>query len=145
MKKNIDNPIVQRILKAFGFTKLAELYRLIGKTSQNINGMINRGTLVKNYEVELIKRNINLDWIKTGRGDMHDSQASGVSEFNPIYLQKINIADLKAKTETVLRSNTAYSTALKDIIVAYYEATICQEELAEKQKVLDNLSVVKES
>lgn len=142
MKKNIDNPIVQRILKAFGYTKLSELYGLIGKTSQNINGMINRWTLIKNFEVELIKRKINLDWIKTGLGEVYESQASGVFEHNPIYPSKINIADLKHKAEVVLRSNTPYGMALKDIILAYYEATICQEELEEKKKALDNRPAV---
>jgi hypothetical protein len=137
MKKNIYNPIVQRILKAFCFTKLSELYGLIGKTSQNINGMINRGTLIKNFEVELVKRKINLDWIKTGQGDMHESQHNSIFESKPEYFTHNEL--LLDKTKFILNSNTNYSTMLKDIIEAYYEVVICREELAMKNKRIEEL------
>lgn len=88
--------------------------------------------------------NKSIEWLLTGRDKIPESQASGVSDNNSIYQTKINIADLKAKTEIVLRSNTVYSTVLKDIIVAYYEATIYQEELAEKQKALAGLPAAKD-
>jgi hypothetical protein len=76
MKKNIDNPIVGRILIALEFTKISEICNLIDKTSQTVNGMINRGTLVKNLEVEFIKRNINIDWVNTGQGEMKATSAT---------------------------------------------------------------------
>lgn len=85
--------------------------------------------------------NISCDWLLTGQGNMKNEQyetsatlSSPVFDTDTAYQPKINTADLVHKMKAVLRSNTAYSTALKDIIVAYYEATICQEELAEQQK-----------
>lgn len=125
--------------------KVNEIASLLNISPQNLNGYLDRNTFIKFASAEFYKRKININWIKTGQGDMHESPASGVSENNSIYSSKINIADLKVKSDHVLRSNTAYSKALKDIIVAYYEATICQEELAEKQNALDILQIAKES
>ena len=143
MKKNIDNPIVQRMLKAFGFTKLAELYRLIGKTSQNINGMINRETLIKNFEVELIKRNVNLDWIKTGQGEMHESQSSSIAETHSSYSNHPPIVKISdpfiQKTAAILESTTVYATALKSNIEAFHHAMTCEEQLAVANKRIDVL------
>jgi len=140
MKKNNDNPIVQRILKAFGFTKLSELYRLIGKTSQNINGMINRGTLIKNYEVELIKRNVNIDWIKTGQGDMLGSPSVYITEQTPSFNHTpaaqptIDPDDLIAKTIFVLKSKSLYSTALHNNILAFHLAVVSDPQLNKETK-----------
>jgi hypothetical protein len=76
MKKNIDNPIVVRILLALDFTKISEICVLMDKSSQTVNGMINRGTLVKNLEVEFIKRKVNVDWVNTGHGEMKATSAA---------------------------------------------------------------------
>lgn len=149
MKKNSDNPVIKRILKALGLKKLIDIARLCKISQQNLNGYIDRGTLIELVENELSERNINLDWIKTGQGNMKNGQYEmAVSPVNPVsdtniaYQSKSNTADLVHKMRAVLGSNTVYSTALKDIIMAYYEATICQEELAEKKKALDGRPAV---
>jgi len=126
---------------AFNCNKVNDIAALLNISPQNLNGYIDRGTFFKLIESELYKRKINIDWIKTGQGNMKNEQyetsatlSSPVFDTDTAYQPKINTADLVHKMKAVLRSNTAYSTALKDIILAYYEATICQEELAEQQK-----------
>lgn len=131
MKKNIDNPIVQRILKAFNFAKLSELYGLIGTTSQNINGMINRGTLIKNFEVELVKRKINLDWVKTGQGNMTSFDVnyptSGESPSNsPV---KDDPDHLWKKISHIYRTDSEFKTALDSNINAFHAAINLRHDL----------------
>jgi hypothetical protein len=144
MKKNIDNPIVQRMLKAFGFTKLSELYKLIGKTSQNINGMINRKTLIKNFEVELIKRNVNIDWIKTGQGEMMagcniESPQNSPSPGTLPLTDSINTKTLIDKTTEILKSDTIYFRALRSNIEAFHHALHCEREIDRLHKRVANL------
>lgn len=78
--------------------------------------------------------NKSIEWLLTGQYEMSESQ------INPVFEPKLNYikdADLISKTAKVLESNTVYSTVLKDIIVAYYEATICLENLAAADKKID--------
>ncbi len=152
---NLDYVAIGQQIKLLrGDMQQADFASLFGLKQQDIS-KIENAKLKPSLDV-LCKISLHfektIEWILTGQGNMKNEQyemavslANSVSDPDTAYQPKINIADLKAKTDTVLRSNTRYSTALKDIIVAYYEATICQEELAEKQKVLDNLSAAKES
>jgi predicted nuclease with TOPRIM domain len=71
MKKNLDNPVVKRALIAFGFEHISDIAKLFSKSSQNINGMIRRETFINLIEPECFRRKINVEWIKTGEGDMN--------------------------------------------------------------------------
>lgn len=147
-EKNIPelnmNEIGARIKSLREDMKQAEFANLFNLEQQDIS-KIETGKIKPSTEL-LFKISVHfkksMEWMLTGNDEVYESQASGVFEHNPTYPSKINIIDLKHKTDVVLRSNTPYSMALKDIILAYYEATICQEELEEKKKALGNRPAV---
>lgn len=147
-KVNIEL-IIERAMIAFKCGNQKQLADLFKVSPEDLSNRKRRGTLTKLIEKEAYRNKISYDWIKTGQGNMKNgryetavSPANPVSDTDTAYQSKNNTADLVHKTRAVLGSNTAYSTALKDIIVAYYEATICQEELAEKKKALDSRPAV---
>ena len=70
MKKNLHDPLIQRVMMAFGFKKVQDIARYYDTTPQNINGRIKRNTLLNLIRPEMMKRGINIQWLETGHGDM---------------------------------------------------------------------------
>jgi hypothetical protein len=144
MKKNIDDPIIKRILIAFNVNKLNDIAMLYKITQQNLNGYIDRGTLLKLVEAELYKRKINPDWVKTGQGNMttSDVAVNHVAELQPPYqhTQTVKISDpFIQKTAAILESPTIFSSALKSNIEAFHYAVACEEKLELANKRIDAL------
>ena len=130
MKKNSEDPIIKRILIAFNFKKLNDIAILYNISQQNLNGYIDRGTFIKLVEAELYKRKININWIKTGQGEMNEIQSSMITESQAPYPQTVKISDpLIQKTAAILESPTIFSTALKSNIEAFHHALICEQQL----------------
>lgn len=75
VKNNLNNPFIQRVIASFEVENLSDIARFYGKIPQNLNGYINRGTLLRLIRPELIKRGINVSWVETGQGDMMASRA----------------------------------------------------------------------
>lgn len=109
--------------------KVNDLATLLGVTPQNLNGYIDRGTFIKLASPELYKRNINIDWVKTGHGNMTVEQETNnhLREVQPPYngipptpYHSIKISDLISQTAAILESDTVFKDALKSNIVAFY-------------------------
>ena len=137
----ISDEIINRLMNSQGYNTKKELAKNLGISAPDLNNRIKSGTVKQLLIDHAIHKKVNIDWLLTGQGNMKNEQyetsatlSSPIFDTDTAYQPKINTADLVHKMKAVLRSNTAYSTALKDIILAYYEATICQEELAEQQK-----------
>lgn len=144
--------IIERAMLAFNCKTEKQLADLFDISAQDLSNRKRTGTYIKLIEKEAYKQSKNINWIKTGQGNMKNGEYEMAGSLdNPVsdpyaaYQSKKNTFDLIHKTRAVLGSNTIYSNALKDIIVAYYEATICQEELAEKEKALNNPSAKESS
>ncbi|MCK9431862.1 MAG: helix-turn-helix domain containing protein [Candidatus Omnitrophica bacterium] len=140
-KMKISDEIINRLMNSQGYNTKKELAKNLGISAPDLNNRIKSGTVKQLLIDHAIHKKVNIDWLLTGQGNMKNEQyetsatlSSPIFDTDTAYQPKINTADLVHKMKAVLRSNTAYSTALKDIILAYYEATICQEELAEQQK-----------
>lgn len=146
MKKNSEDPIIKRILVAFNVKKLNDIANIYNISQQNLNGYIDRGTFIKLVEAELYKRKINLDWIKTGQGEMHEIQSSRTAEIQAPYPQTVKISDpLIQKTTAILESPTIFSIALKSNIEAFHYALACEEKLDLANKRIDDLEEWKKS
>jgi hypothetical protein len=95
--------------------------------------------LIKNFEVELIKRNINIDWIKTGQGNILNKPANNepanlIHEVLAPYLTPSatsspdNSHDVQNAVRyaviafEILTSKTGYANALRENITWFHEA-----------------------
>jgi len=71
MKKRYDkSTMIGRAVIAFECTSLAQLAKIFDLFPQDLSNRIRRETFLELIENEAKKRNINLDWIKTGSGSM---------------------------------------------------------------------------
>lgn len=156
MKKNLDNPIIKRFLIAFDIKKMIDIANLFNTSSQNINGLIDRGTFLNFIESECYKRKVNIDWIKTGEGEMNisssdpklsvaqiddsishipDARIYAVSNSTPPPAP-VKISDLLQKAAKVLESETPFASALKENIESFHYAVDCVNDLSEARKMI---------
>jgi hypothetical protein len=138
MKKHFKDEKLKRAMIAFKCEKVNDIAMLFNITPQNLNGYIDRNTFIDLIEGEASKRNINIDWIKTGQGSMTAGQAAGlkVADSMPSYgtlhphpLNDKNDEDLVEKTKDILSSETIYRSALRSNIEAFHHALSCEVEI----------------
>jgi hypothetical protein len=102
-------------LKAFGFAKINDIAVFYGKTEQNINGFINRNTLLRLVTPELEQKGINMDWVKNGQGEMKASPSSGAppADLATLVMQLKDQVDdlLKERDSSSRRGHEAYSAS----------------------------------
>lgn len=143
MKNNYKKEIIDRLLLALDCKKVNDLADILNVSPSNLNGYIDRGSYIKLVHSDLLKRGININWIKTGQGDMHESQSSSIAETYSSYANHpptIKISDpLIQKTAAILESTTVYATALKSNIEAFHHAMTCEEQLVVSNKRIDVL------
>jgi hypothetical protein len=134
---------------ALNCKKVNEIANIFNVSPQNLNGYMDRGTFIKLIAPEIYKRKINIDWIKTGNGNMMiDTQTSAVAESQPPYNANSTaprISELLTKTAAVLESSTIFSSALKSNIDAFHHALHCEEQLAIAIQRIDDLEEWKKS
>lgn len=143
MEKSFDKEIIRRTLIALNLKNVNDIARLTGISQQNLNGYIKRGTFLKVVDSELYKRKINLDWIKTGQGNMmiEAPGAAPISEAQQPYSNSSNhkTSDLLIKTASVLESTTVFSGALKSNIEAFHTAIKFEAELDDANRKISDL------
>lgn len=143
MEKSFDKEIIRRTIIALNLKNVNDIARLTGISQQNLNGYIKRGTFLKVVESELYKRKINIEWIKTGQGNMMTgTETIAVAESQTPYNANTTapkISELLSKTAAVLESPTIFSSALKSNIVAFHTAVTCEQQLALATKRIDDL------
>lgn len=141
MEKSFDKEIIRRSLVALNLKNVNEIARLMGISQQNLNGYIKRGTFLKVVDSEFYKRKINLDWIKTGHGNMMMEAPSNAPISEPQQPYNNKTSDLLIKTAAVLESPSVFSGALKSNIEAFHTAIEFKSELQkahDKIKELEN-------
>lgn len=129
MKKHLKKEILKRAMAAFNCKKVNEIALLFNISPQNLNGYLDRETFFDLIFPEVYKRNINLDWIKTGQGEMTKGstpanriaeQSSEYSTISPAPDHNIKVSDLLTQTAAILESPTVFSPALKNNIEAFH-------------------------
>ena len=161
---NLDDPFIQRVLLAFEYTELADIARFYHKSPQNLNGMINRGTLIKLITPEMNKRNININWIKTGGGHMrlasnsadypqsaaadaakiNEQPSSFVDKYRVVaevgeILDSGNLDIIDALVKNVREFKRAVDMS-KRLFVCEDELVVLKKEMADMRRELDRLT-----
>lgn len=145
MKKSYDkSTLVGRTIIAFECNSLRQLSKIFNIFPQDISNRIRRKTFLPLIEEEASKRNININWIITGRGEM--MLKDGVSEQMVASGNNIDFDDLTPdtlqivnKVINILELKNMYSKILKDAISGIYLAAINQDDLDKARIRIENL------
>lgn len=134
--------MIKRAMMALECKKISDIALLFKISPQNLNGYIDRETFIDLIEPELYKRDISVEWVKTGQGKMM-LEYGKVAEQNKSYagydVTPPKISDLLSKTASILESQSTYSIALKSNIIAFHHAVTCEEQLDMANKRIDTL------
>lgn len=121
MKKSYDtSTLIGRTIIAFKCKTMVELANIFDLFPQDLSNRLRRNSFIDLIEDEAKKRNINLDWIKTGQGEM-TSIYSNTSSQSP--------EDLLRKAAKVLRTDSSFCRALDSNIESFHEAIKLREDL----------------
>lgn len=121
--------IIKRVKISCGYTSDAELARALNMSPQNFLSQKKTGKIKDSLMVHAIERGVNIEWIKTGVGNMRtgsdnmnsvreQQQAYNGSPLRPS--MPTPTSDLLLKTAQVLESESIYRTALKSNIEAFH-------------------------
>ena len=122
MKKSYDtSTIIGRAIIAFKCKTMVELANIFDLFPQDLSNRLRRNSFIDLIEDEAKKRNINLNWIKTGQGEMTETPSNHISNQSP--------EDLLRKAAKVLRSNSSFCRALDSNIESFHEAIKLREDL----------------
>ena len=138
MKKFNDDTIINRCLIALNCKKRNDLASLLNISPQNLSGYIARGTFINLIQPILYDKGINIDWIKTGKGEMlaGSRTESRVAEPQEPYPHRPSLPSgtssesLLDLTADVLNSDTIFRTALESNVRAFSEAVNMRKKLA---------------
>ena len=120
--------IVQRAMNVFGCKKKKDFANLFGILPQDMTARIKRGTVVKLIETEAYKRNVNFNYILTGKGNMIRGAGDEMGEPESIK-EDPETAGLLSMTREILKSDTDYSASLAANIRSFHRAIETEKRL----------------
>lgn len=144
----INNEIIKRLMISCNYKTKTALAKANGMSLASFVNKQTTGTLWDLIINESVRNNVNINWIKTGQGNMEAPGGYGfgtyVGESNPTgaesqtpYNQDNSDLDFIRKTADILKSPTVYSTALKSNIEAFHHAMTCEKQFAVSNKKID--------
>lgn len=152
MKKSSE--IIKRLMKAAGYETKEKLAAALGMTSSNLSNKQKRGTLHKLIVEESLNKNININWIYTGIGEIYcdivEAPHKPVAEPQPADAtarscypedwtpEQINICK---KVKAILESrHEVYAAALKANVDAFHHSICLEDKVDELDRKLDALT-----
>ena len=131
---------------SLGYKTKKDLAKALNISTSDLSNRTKSGT-AKQLLIDLaVHKNVNTDWLLTGKGNM--SADAGVAKSQPPYNANSTaprISELLTKTAAVLESSTIFSSALKSNIDAFHHALHCEEQLAIAIQRIDDLEEWKKS
>lgn len=159
--KSDVSELIDRIKSLLSLKRDYEVADLFGITPNDLSNRKKRGTLEKIAISWATEENINLDWLIHGRGDPHDENKQlNVRQSNPNYdphggWQPPNIEKIagfpadheiwrayKLLHEIYESGEDVFIRAIFSNLVAFYNATQQQKEIAENKKRLSKVEKV---
>jgi hypothetical protein len=131
--------VIKRVKISCGYSSDAELSRALNMSPQNFLSQKKTGKIKDSLMVHAIERGVNIDWIKTGQGNMmaahevvnhiKESQApyNGAAFANHLPSQSKPLLEL---TADVLSTDSVYRSALESNVKAFHDAVSARKQLA---------------
>jgi hypothetical protein len=115
--------IVNRLMYSLGYKTKKSLAEALKISPSDLNNRINSGT-IKQLLIDLaIHKNVNIDWLLTGKENQSKVSENTVPySRGPGQTHQCDIGQLIIQTTEVLQSNTKYGKALKENIEAFHQA-----------------------
>jgi len=124
--------ILNRIKKAYNLSGNSDLARFLGVTPGTITNWYNRNSI--DYDLIFTKcKNLDLEWLLTGKGDMTKKEESGFSNLTGNIIagnqQRVSNVDMKYGVEQITADE-------KEVEILRNEIARLNEALKEKEDII---------